>query len=159
MKHEFDLKQGSVGLTAPKALYSRDALGIAAHIFAGRAEVYLEEAPRVWRLTLKARRPGGEPELRALAGEFLNELLNQQYRFLVSRFNAKISNLVVAQTLLSARGGENPSALAAEEQAPEFQAEVDKMMAEARVEIERTMPARIVPQGNPLPPAPEESLG
>jgi His-Xaa-Ser system protein HxsD len=158
MKYEFDLPERSVSLTAPKSVYSRDGLGIAAHIFAGRAEVYLSESPKSWELTLKSRRPAGEAELRALAGEFFNELLNQEYRFLVSRLNAKVSGLIVAQTLLSARGGETAPAAPPEERTPEFKAEVDRMMAEAAEEIRRTMPRRIAPQGNPLPPSSEESL-
>jgi His-Xaa-Ser system protein HxsD len=142
----------SVTIKAAKSIYSRDSLGIAAHIFAGRAEVYLGESGANWELTLKPKRAKTKDELAALGGEFMNELLNQEYRFLVSRFNSKIAGLVAAQALLSARGGETPRPAPAEEQDPRFKAEVERMLRDAAEEIKRTMPPRIAPQGTPLPP-------
>lgn len=159
MKLDIDLGERQVALSADKAVYSKDAIVIAAHVFDSRAEVYLAEEDDAWEVTLKAkRRDVREPELRALGGEFFNELLNQEYRFVVSGFNRKVADLIVTQTLFSARGGETPPAAPAGEQTPEFLAEVASLMETARDEVARTMPKKIAPQGNPLPPA-EESVG
>ena len=157
MRFEIDQDEKTVEFSIPRKIYSREALEIAAQIFAPRAEVYLDESASAFALTLKSKR--GEPskaDLETLAGEFLNELLNQDYRFLVGRFNQKISSLVVTQALLAARGGEKPAETPAAERTPEFEAEVARLMDEAREEISRTMPRKIAPQGLPLPPAPEE---
>ena len=149
----------SVSFSVPDKLYSEDGLKIAAQIFSARADVYLEEARGRHELTLKAkRRTVDAAGLAALAGEFRNELLNQEYRFLVGRFNQKITSLIVTQTLFAARGGETPPEAPAAEKTPEFQAEVARLMSEADAEIRRTMPKKLPPQGNPLPPAPEGLL-
>lgn len=133
-----------------KELYSREAIGIAAHIFSNRAEVYLSDGGKAWELSLKAKRAKQDPK--ALEGEFKNELLNQEYRFIVSRFNAKLSKLIVTQALFSARGEERtPEAPSAE-----LKAETERLLAEARDEIARTMPKKLPPQGAVLPPAPED---
>lgn len=155
---DVDVNERTVSFSVPKSLYSMEALRIAAHVFDGRAEVGADETKTEYELSLTSRRKAAtKDELEALGGEFLNELLNQEYRFLVGKFNAKLANLVVTQTLFAARGGENPPAPPAEEQTPEFQAQVAELMKKAADEIARTMPKRIAPQGNPLPPAPEEA--
>lgn len=154
MKFAIDRAARAVSFSLPKSLYSLDALRIAGVVFASRAEVYHEETKAEHRLTLESRRrDSGPAELEALAGDFHNELLNQEYRFLVARFNRKIADLIVTQTLLAARGGENPPAPPAE--TPEFRAEADRLMAEAAEEIRRTMPRKIAPQGSPIPPLKE----
>ncbi|PIR18005.1 MAG: hypothetical protein COV48_07960, partial [Elusimicrobia bacterium CG11_big_fil_rev_8_21_14_0_20_64_6] len=105
------MKERSVSFDIPKKIYSMDALRIAAQILAPKVDVYLDETKAAYEVTLKAkRREAGEPQLRSLAGEFGNELLNQEYRFIVGRFNAKISSLIVTQALMAARGGEAPAA-------------------------------------------------
>jgi His-Xaa-Ser system protein HxsD len=156
MKLDFDLKNRTVGFSVAKKLYSREALQIAAHIFDSRAEVRAAEGSSAFEIELAAKRKSaGAPELTALAGDFVNELLNQEYRFVVSAFNKKIASLIVTQTLVAARGGENPPAPPEGENTPEFKAKVDALMAEAAAEIKRTMPKKLPPQGNPLPPAEE----
>ena len=139
-------------LTLPKSIYSRDAIAIAAQVFAGRAQVYLSESGARWTVELKPARAGADRA--ALAGEFLNEALNQEYRFKLSRVNGKLAGLIATQALIAARGAETPAAPAAE-QAAEFQAEVSRLLSEAEDEIRRTMPRRIPPQGAPIPPAAE----
>lgn len=157
MKLERDLKERTVAFKVDARNYSKDSARIAAHVFSARAEVFIEEGKNSFELTLQAKRKSaGAAELDALAGEFLNEMLNQEYRFLVSRFNERIASLTITQSLFAARGGENPPGPAAAEAAPEFQAAVAAMLAEAEEEIRRTMPRRIAPQGNPLPPAKSE---
>jgi len=109
-------------------------------------------------VTLKAkRRDADTAALSALAGEFGNELLNQEYRFLVGRFNQKISALIVTQTLMAARGGETPAAPPAAEQSAEFKTLVADLVKNAEAEVARTMPRKIADQGTVLPPVKEET--
>jgi His-Xaa-Ser system protein HxsD len=141
----------SVSVTAPRKTYSDDAVKIAAHVFSNRAEVYHRVSRSAHELTLVAkRRDADAASLEALGGEFLNELLNQEYRFVVARFNRKIADLIAAQTLMSARGGAKLAKPAPD--APELEAETRKLMAAAEEEIRRTMPKKIAPQGPLYPP-------
>ena len=156
MRLETDVKERQVSFEIPKKIYTMDALRIAAQILAPKIDVYLDESKTDYEVTLKAkRRDAGEAQLTALAGEFGNELLNQEYRFIVGRFNSKISSLIVTQALMAARGGETPAAPPVEEQMPEFKAKVAAMVKNAEAEVARTMPKKIAHQGNPLPPAKE----
>jgi His-Xaa-Ser system protein HxsD len=151
MKMSVDRAERSVSFSAPRAVYSDDAVRIAAHVFSNRVDVYHEPSKTAHALTLVAkRRDLDEKALEALGGEFLNEMLNQEYRFVVARFNRKVADLIAAQTLLSARGGENPAAPAPETE--ELKAETVRLMAEAAAEIKRTMPKKLAPQGPLYPP-------
>ena len=152
MKTKNSIDDASVEFSVPRSLYARESIEIAAHIFERRAEVYLEEAPKAFRLTLKSKRPGRDAAwLESQAGEFMNELLNQEYRSVVGRFNRTLSNLIVTQALFSARGGENPPP-PLKEDSPEVKVKIEAMMNEALAEIEKTMPKKIPPQGIPLTP-------
>lgn len=136
-----DAAENSVAVTVPRRIYSDDAVRIAAHVFASRAEIYHARGRADHVLTLVARRKDlGAGALEALGGDCLNELLNQVYRVLVGRFHRKIADRVIAQVLLSARGGETPAPAPAE--TPEFKAEAERLMAAAADEIKRTMPKR-----------------
>lgn len=153
-----DEKAREVSFLLPKKLYSRQALEIAAQVFSARADVLCAETRQAFDVTLAAKRKASADDLESLAGEFFNECLNQEYRFLVGGFNQKLAGLTVTQALFSARGGqEKPPSPPAEEQTPEFKAEVERLMAQAKDEIARTMPKRIAPQGSPIPP--EEPRG
>jgi His-Xaa-Ser system protein HxsD len=149
MKIDVDVAERRATVRAPRKLYSDDAVRVAAHVFDSRAEVYHEAGRGEHEFSLVARRKDLDAAaLEALGGEFLNELLNQEYRFLVARFNRRIADRIVAQTLLSARGGETPAPAPAP--TPELKAETERLLAEAAEEIRRTMPKRIPPQGAPI---------
>lgn len=151
MKMSVDRAERSVSFSAPRKIYSDDSVRIAAHVFSNRAEVYREAAKGAHALTLVAKRKDlDEAALAALGGEFLNEMLNQEYRFVVARFNRKVADVIAAQTLLSARGGENPAPPA--EDSAELKAETARLTAEAEAEIARTMPKKLPPQGPLYPP-------
>lgn len=153
MKMSIDRAERTVSFSVSKKLYSDDAVRIAAHVFSNRAEIYHEASKTAHVLTLEAkRRDLDEKALSALGGEFVNELLNQEYRFVVARFNRKVADVIAAQTLLSARGGENPAAPAPD--SAELKAETARLMAEANAEIKKTMPKKLAPQGPLYPPEP-----
>jgi hypothetical protein len=101
---------------------------------------------------LQARRKNVDAAaLEILAGEFLNELLNQEYRFIVARSNRRIADIIVTQSLLSARGGQSPSVPVPDD--AHFEQEAKRLMDEAAEEIRRTMPSRLPPQAGPILPA------
>ena len=158
MQLDIDAKEREVSFEVPKKVYSMDAVRIAAQVLSAKLDVYLDESKSAYEVTLKAKRKdAGADQLSALAGEFGNELLNQEYRFVVGRFNQKISSLIITQTLMAARGGENGPAATPGEQTPEFKEKVRVLVANAEAEVGRTMPKKIAPQGNPLPPAKEDA--
>ncbi len=155
---DIDVKEREASFELPKKVYSMDSLRIAAQVLSPKIDVYLDESKTAYEVTLKAKRKdAGKEQLEALAGEFGNELLNQEYRFLVGRFNQKISSLIVTQTLMAARGGETPAAPPAGESTPEFKKMTADLMRNAEAEVARTMPKKIPHQGTPLPPVKEDA--
>lgn len=155
---DIDVRERSVCFDVPKKIYSMDAVRIAAQVLSTKIDTYLDESKTDYEVTLKAKRKdAGAPELSALAGEFGNELLNQEYRFVVGRFNSKISSLIITQALMAARGGEKGTSVPPEEKTPEFKAKVAELVKNAEAEVKRTMPKKIAPQGNPLPPVKEDA--
>ncbi len=141
-----------------KKIYSKDSLLIAAQILSSKINVYLDETKTAYEVTIEAKRKDVDAAgLSALAGEFGNELLNQEYRFIVGRFNSKISSLIVTQTLMASRGGETPAGPPAGESTPEFKKMVAELMKNAEAEVARTMPKKIPHQGTPLPPVKEDA--
>ncbi len=117
-----------VTLKVARAAYSKAALDLAVLTFAARARAAVAAAPGGWTVTLAGKAPH-DP---ALAGDFLNEILNQECRFLVSGLNATLASLQTTQALFAARGGENPPAPPVEDAA--FRRETQALLESARKE-------------------------
>lgn len=79
------------------AAYHPDALAAAAHLFAGRAEVWLGED----EVTLRVSDPAA---LDALAAEFLAEVNVQELRRRIAAANRTLREYIITQALLSAAG-------------------------------------------------------
>jgi His-Xaa-Ser system protein HxsD len=98
--------EGAVELSFATALYPIDAIYGAAYIFIDRCYVLLDEpAPGGVRVTL-AWKKGEPPEdaLRALAGEFANELLSCAWRAQIAKENRGIIEAVTNKALAGAMG-------------------------------------------------------
>lgn len=85
------------------AVYSKEAVELAAYVFAGRCGVGVTAGPGVSRARLS-----GAADLDRLAGEFANEALNQQCRIDLAKKNSKLAGMIVTKALLSACGEAKP---------------------------------------------------
>jgi hypothetical protein len=147
-RFDADADRKTVAFSASRHFCSPEAVELAARVFETKAEAAAKPVGDFFEVRLKSKKrtPVSAEELEALAGEFLNEVLNQEYRFLVGRFNAKIADLIATQTLYCARGS-GKRVKPRSEASPKFKASVDALMKTAREEIKRTMPGKIPPKG------------
>jgi len=100
-----DLGASSVTLRVDPATYSLDALYGASYIFIDRCFVLLDKPDASYRVTLAWKK--GEPTadaLRALVGEFANELLSCAWRAKISEDSRALIESVTAQALGGALG-------------------------------------------------------
>ncbi len=101
-----DPVDGGVTVTVDAALYPLEALYGAAYIFIDRCFVLLDR-PRegAWSVTLSSKKGDATPEaLRAMVGEFANELLSQAWRQKIVEENRAILETVTTQALAGAMG-------------------------------------------------------
>lgn len=100
-------KSREAAMSLDKRLYCRESVDLAAAAFSRKAEFFIDQEDDVsLKLTLQAHQGDSPARLRALAGEFLNEVLNQDLRIDLARENAPIIKLLTTQVLFSARGAE-----------------------------------------------------
>ncbi|HEY3820998.1 MAG TPA: His-Xaa-Ser system protein HxsD [Polyangiaceae bacterium] len=100
-----DLGASAVTLKVDPAIYSLDALYGAAYIFIDRCFVLLDKADGNYRVTLAWKKgEGTEDALRALVGEFVNELLSCAWRAKISEDSRVLIESVTAQALGGALG-------------------------------------------------------
>ncbi len=103
-----DLGEAAVQLHVDAALYPLQAIYGAAYIFIDRCYVFLERAPGLGdpvRVTLTAK--GGQADagaLRALVGEFANELLSCAWRHQITQDNRVLLETVTMQAIAGAMG-------------------------------------------------------
>lgn len=101
-----DPADGAVAVTVDAALYPLEALYGAAYIFIDRCYVLLDR-PRdgVWSVSLSSKKGDATPEaLRAMVGEFANELLAQAWRQKIIEENRAVLETVTTQALAGAMG-------------------------------------------------------
>lgn len=135
MKLSVNPKLREAVVTLDSKVYRREAVRSAAVVFSDKAKFFVErEGKGSIEVALRARKEASPAELRELAGEFLNEALNQDLRLTLARENAGILKLITAQTLYAARGAERPPSLDAETE-NKLQEEGDRLLAEARAGV------------------------
>lgn len=94
-----------VTVTLDRTLYPLDAVYGAAYVFIDRCYVLLDApAPERLQVELRGRSPLSESELRALAGEFGNELLTQVWRQQTVQNNRLVIETITAKALSGALG-------------------------------------------------------
>ena len=91
-------KRAATELMLHHGIYSAEALKLASFVFAGRADIRIRPGKKVSHVSLN-----GADE--RLAGEFLNEVLNQQCRLDLAKKNSRIAGIITTKALLSAAGG------------------------------------------------------
>lgn len=101
-----DLGEATVALTVDADVYPLDALYGAAFVFIDRCYVFLDKpAPDRYRVTLAARGEVEDPAaLRALVGEFSNELLACAWRNKITESNRLLIETVTMQAIGGAMG-------------------------------------------------------
>jgi His-Xaa-Ser system protein HxsD len=101
-----DLSEGGVTLSVDATLYPLEALYGASYIFIDRCYVLLDRPGEGrWSATLAPKKGEATPEvLRAMVGEFANELLSQAWRLKIVEENRAILETVTTQALVGAMG-------------------------------------------------------
>lgn len=100
-----DAAEGSVTITVDAAVYPLEAVYGAAYVFIDRCYVLLDR-PRggAYAATLTPKGEAAPEALRAMAGEFANELLSQAWRQKIIEENRVIIETVTTQALAGAMG-------------------------------------------------------
>lgn len=101
-----DPADGGVTVTLDAALYPLEALYGAAYIFIDRCYVLLDRpAEGTWSVCLAPKKGEASSEaLRAMVGEFANELLSQAWRLKIVAENRAVIEAVTTQALAGAMG-------------------------------------------------------
>jgi len=97
---------GRIVVSVDRKLYPLDAVYGAAYVFLDRAYVFLEKGPAgTVKVSLAGKTPLGESGLNALAGEFVNELLNQSIRATLDESGRRVREYVVLKSHYGAAAG------------------------------------------------------
>jgi His-Xaa-Ser system protein HxsD len=102
-----DAQTSTLSVSLDIDLYPRDVLYAAAYVFLDRAYVLLDQTGTRFLVHLRGKQPMEEATLRALAGEFENELLAQALRHRVVKTNLKIIEEITTLAISGAAGGGN----------------------------------------------------
>jgi His-Xaa-Ser system protein HxsD len=100
-----DAQTATLTLSLDSGLYPRDVLFAAAYVFLDRAYVLLDRDGTRFLVHLRGKQAFDEAALRALAGEFENELLAQALRRRVAKANQKIIEDITTLAIAGAAGG------------------------------------------------------
>jgi His-Xaa-Ser system protein HxsD len=91
-------------------LYPRDVLYAAAYVFLDRAYVLLDRDGSRFIVHVRGKQQLGEAALRAMAGEFENELLAQALRLKVVKANQKVIEQITTLAIAGAAGATSDGA-------------------------------------------------
>lgn len=111
-----------------RPLYSAESLAAGALALGTRAQVFVSESKAAFSVEIKPAAKASPAGLLALAGEFLNEALNHEYRQRVVRANAPLTQAVFAP--LFAKGFPVVPADPLEELEPQVKADRARDLAE-----------------------------
>ncbi|MEZ4265636.1 MAG: His-Xaa-Ser system protein HxsD [Myxococcota bacterium] len=103
-------KDGKLVLSLDKGIYPLEVIYGASYIFIDRAYVLLGKSGDNVTVEIATKDGRDEAALRALAGEFSNELLSQALRRRITKENQNILETIVSQALAGATGAMVPSA-------------------------------------------------
>ena len=139
-------KDGSrwISVAVPRGVYGDESVRVAALVFSTRAKIVRRAAAGARKFSLHAPSPPMPGVPQDLAGEFMNELLNQEYRSIVARFNRRAADFVATQALLAARGGEKP--VSAQADPPELAPILAALLETAREQLRKTTPKGASPE-------------
>jgi His-Xaa-Ser system protein HxsD len=104
-----DPEASTLTLSLDADVYPRDVLYAAAYVFIDRAYVLLDQAGADVRVHLRGKQTLDEPMLRALAGEFENELLAQALRQRVVKANQTIIEQITSLAISGAADACEPA--------------------------------------------------
>jgi len=90
------MKKG--GLVLDAAVYSGEALRLAAFVFSDKAEITVKAGKKSSEVLFREAAAGFSP------GDYLNEALNQQCRLDLAAKNSKAAGMIATKALLSASG-------------------------------------------------------
>lgn len=92
----------SAAVRADAAVYSGEALKLAAFVFSDKARIEIKGGRNFFEVAFSAEAPGFVP------GDYFNEALNQQCRLDLAGKNAKAAGMIATKALLSAAGEDKP---------------------------------------------------
>ncbi len=91
--------QSKIELIFESSIYSKEAVKLAAYIFADKCEVKVSAGKNSTKVFLT-----GGTDLKILGGEISNEVLNQQCRLDLAKKNSRMAGIILTKALLSACG-------------------------------------------------------
>ncbi len=100
-----DAAAATMTLSLEVGLYPRDVLYAAAYVFIDRAYVLLDRDGGRYLVHLRGKQKLDEATLRAMAGEFANELLAQALRLRVVHANQRLIEDIASLAISGAAGG------------------------------------------------------
>ena len=102
LKFKIKQKENKIIIPVNSQLYPLEAIYGAAYVFLDRAYLFLDGNPKGQIVvSLGGKEKLTKKQLKDLAGEFCNELLNYALRDKISKNNQKIREYIVARALLS----------------------------------------------------------
>jgi His-Xaa-Ser system protein HxsD len=104
-----DAAGSTLVLSLDTGLYPRDVLYAAAYVFLDRAYVLLDRQASRYIVRMRAKQALDEATLRAMAGEFENELLAQALRQRVVKANQRIIESITSLAIGGATIGSRPA--------------------------------------------------